>query len=124
MLDVPDRPDALAHLSGIHEQWNKNTIGPVTLPYAPGTVCECSEQDEPVGISAPGNFADEPEPELAFFAQNLAKGAVLIGDFRTLFRASLYPFDLFPALVLPAIEAPELFVKGNAFLGNVAVEIH
>src|SRR5690349_21458904 len=116
MLDVSDRPDALANLGGIHQQRNEDAIGPVSLPDSPSPVCECAEKHEAVGVSAPRDFADEPEPELTLFAKNFPECTVLVSDLCGFLSASLHALDLFPALVLPTIQPAEFLVERNALL--------
>src|SRR5439155_9603115 len=84
MFDMTDMPDALADFGGVHQERHEDTVGPVSSPNQPSTIAERAQKDQPVGISAPGDLSDEPEPEFALFPQDLLKRPILVGDLLTL----------------------------------------
>ena len=123
MFDMADMPDALADFGGVHQERHEDTVGPVSSPNQPSTIAERAQKDQPVGISAPGDLSDEPEPEFALFPQDLLKRPILVGDLLTLFCTRFDTLDFLPAFMLPAVDAPEFFIERRAVFGNVAVQI-
>src|SRR5207244_3803348 len=124
MFDMTDMPDALADFGGVHQERHEDTVGPVSSPNQPSTIAERAQKDQPVGISAPGDLSDEPEPEFALFPQDLLKRPILVGDLLTLFCTRFDTLDVLPAFMLPAVDAPEFFIARCAVFGKAAVEIH